>query len=535
MLKQLYRLFSLPTLKQRLRFWVVLPILALGLLIAVALAWTESYYQEREVRDQLNEAISLQRVFIEKWMDERSKQVRFFARQFSGRKIDEAEMRSMFADFLKVQNDFGAMAYADANGRISVDSSGTLKGADLSERDYFQQAKQGNDYVTDVMIGKTVIKPIVIFSSPVYGEDGKFNGLICGSVSFGTIEKIMRQFTFGRTGETYLLAADGRMLTGPRGAVGPIDYQLHHGTQIYLAAREGRQLTSSYINYSGKAVFGAYQWTRDHRWILVGEINRSEVFQPLYRNVGMICGIVLLLLLLSYYPVMTVAERIERPIRFLLVATKLMRDGNYDYRISKEDMRSAPLELQQLCGMFNTTAQRLKSTIQMLEQTAVVDQLTEVYNRRFIMNEGSKMLEACIRAGQPCSVLMIDMDYFKRVNDTHGHLVGDRVIIHAASILMSCIRNCDLVSRYGGEEFLILAPNTDAEQCAAQIGERIRRRFEEQPYREDEIEVKLTVSIGVADCRQNVAFGTTLLEDMISRADEALYRAKRAGRNRVEL
>lgn len=522
-------------MKQRLGFWVGVLLLTLGSLIMVTFVWTESYYKKQDVQRQLAETISLQRVFIENWMSERSAQVRFFARLFSGHAIDYEEISRSFADFMKVQNEFSTLQYADASARVMIDSSGTSVGTDLSDRDYFQAAKQGKEYVTDVIVAKTNKQPVIIFSSPVFGPDGQFNGLILGEVSLSAINRIMGQFAFGQTGRTYLLDAEGHMLTNPRSAAGERDFMLQHGTKVYLAARAGQTVDSAYVNYRGDFVFGAYQWTKDRRWILVGEINRSEVYRPLYQNAGVMGGIVLLALVVSFFIVRWLTERIEQPIHRLLIGTKIMRDGNYDYRIAKEDIRTAPIELQLLCDTFNATAQKLKSTIQMLEQTAVIDQLTEVYNRRFIMNEGNKMLEACIRAKQPCSVLMIDIDYFKRVNDTYGHLVGDRVIIYAAGILMSRIRTCDLVSRYGGEEFLILAPNADAEQACRQLAERIRTRFEEEPYREGEIEIPLTVSIGVADYRPNVAYGTTVLEDMISRADEALYRAKHAGRNRVEM
>lgn len=512
---------------------MVLVILALGFLTSVTFTWTERYNKKQEIQKQLEETIALQRMFIDKWMNERSQQVQFLSRYASSHPIDVENMRGMFSEFLKGQNEISALVYLDSTGHAMLDSSGSPAGADLSSRDYFQEAKKGKSYVTDLMIGKTSPKPIVIFSSPIIDRDGTFKGLIFGSVSLSTIERIMGQFAFGRTGETYLLDTEGRMLTSPR-LEGVIDYKLHHATQVYLAARAGKPVDSSYLNYQGEAVFGAYEWTKDNRWILVGEINCSEVYATLYRNIAFACGLVLLMLVVGYFMVRSLSKQIEQPIHYLLVGTKIMQEGNYDYRIAKEEIGSAPVELRQLCDMFNATAQKLESTIQLLEQTAVIDQLTAVYNRRFVLNEGSKMLETCIRAEQPCSVLMIDVDYFKKVNDTYGHLVGDRVIIYAASVLLSCIRSCDLVSRYGGEEFLIMAPNTNADEAVWLLAERIRCRFVDMPYREGAMEIPLTVSVGVADYHTNVAYGTNVLEDMISRADEALYRAKRAGRNRVE-
>jgi two-component system, cell cycle response regulator len=336
------------------------------------------------------------------------------------------------------------------------------------------------------------------------------------------------------TGETYLLDRTGRYITAPRhSTVEPLAAQ--NRSAIYERAVEREISDEAYTSHSGEKVIGQYGWTKDDQWLIIGEKSYRSVFHSMIVNLLLVTCIVLAVLLTSLLLTFKLTKSVERPIQHLLVGTKIIRDGKYDYQIPKEEIMSAPVELQQLCDTFNTTTRKLKSTIQMLEQTAVVDQLTEVYNRRFILNEGLKLLETCIRANQPCTVLMIDIDFFKRVNDTYGHLVGDRVIIFAASLLLTCIRSCDMVSRYGGEEFLILAPNTGAGTGGKQLGERIRASFLDNPYREEGIEINLTVSIGSADYRKRSSYGKTALEDMISRADQALYKAKNNGRNRVEI
>lgn len=534
MLDKLSRILGLHTLKHRLRFWVSSIVLLLGILVLASTYVQEVVSRTRETKVQMRETMSFQRLSIDNWINDHSAQIRYLSRMLSGREKSKEQIKTWFTTFIGSQDQFAAVVYVDKSGRTAVDSEGP-GGVDVSDREYFRAAQSGKEFITDIIIGKTSGKPIVIFSSPVKDESGAFNGLVFGSIRIETLENMMELFDFGNSGETYLLDRTGRYITTPHHHHQINSLEDANRTAVFERAVSGSAEDKPYRNYRGVKVLGQYSWLKDNQWIIVAEMEHADVFMPLIRSVLILCGIVAGVLLLSVWLIVALTKRIERPIRFLLVGTKIMRDGNYDYRIAPEEIESAPVELKQLCDTFNLTAQKLKSTIQMLEQTAVVDQLTEVYNRRFIMNEGNKVLETCIRGSQPCSVLMIDIDFFKKVNDTYGHLIGDRVIIHAASILMACIRNCDLVSRYGGEEFLILAPNTPADPGGLQLGERIRRCFEDIPYREDGVEIPLTVSIGVADYRLGGSFGKNALEDMISRADEALYKSKRNGRNRVEI
>ncbi|MBU1512404.1 GGDEF domain-containing protein, partial [Myxococcota bacterium] len=129
-------------------------------------------------------------------------------------------------------------------------------------------------------------------------------------------------------------------------------------------------------------------------------------------------------------------------------------------------------------------------------------------------------------AARPLSVIMADIDHFKRVNDTYGHLMGDQVLKQVATILSSVLRAGDAVIRYGGEEFLIVLPGVSAERALA-IAERARKTIEATEFRFHEISFHTTISMGVAQLRPGES-----REDLIKRADEALYEAKHAGRNR---
>jgi diguanylate cyclase (GGDEF)-like protein len=508
-------------------------IVVLGALILISTSITEARYKTRETRQQLKDAIGLQSTFINRWLENHSTQIGLLSHLMSGRTGSKDEISRIFKSFMSEEGEYTAVLYVDAQGKIIMDSQSPDSSGDVSDRDYFKEAKAGRSLITDVLISKNSSRPFLFISSPIMDENNVFNGLVCGVIHIGILEKVMNQFDFGNAGETYLLNRSGQFITVPLGVEGtPLN--LVNTSPIADLAQAGTSSNKAYANYAGERVMGQYGWVKDKEWLVVAEMKHSDIFRALYTDILLMAIIVIAMLLLSFVLTFKFTEGLLRPIGLLLRGTSTIREGDYDFRIPPNQFASAPEELQQLCENFNRTGKKLKSTIQMLEMTAVVDQLTEVYNRRHILTEGPRLLETCIRAGQPCSVLMLDIDFFKKVNDTFGHLVGDRVIIHAASLLLSCIRSCDMVSRYGGEEFLILLPNAPAEG-GVELGNRIRQAFMEQPYREEELEIPLTVSIGVADYRKDYSYGTSTLEDMISRADQALYQAKRMGRNRVEL
>lgn len=166
-----------------------------------------------------------------------------------------------------------------------------------------------------------------------------------------------------------------------------------------------------------------------------------------------------------------------------------------------------------------------------LQRLAAMDPLTEAYNRRFGLSRLHEEFTRSVRSGSPLGVLMLDLDHFKAVNDTYGHLVGDRVLRAAAAACRRIIREGDILIRYGGEEFLILVPGA-ALANLAELGERVRRAIAATVVAEGDQRIGITVSIGGASFpEQDVESSDALVE----LADSALYVAKRGGRDRVQL
>ncbi len=155
------------------------------------------------------------------------------------------------------------------------------------------------------------------------------------------------------------------------------------------------------------------------------------------------------------------------------------------------------------------------------------DGLTQAYNKRYLLDVLERELARARRTGQPLSVLMLDVDHFKAINDTHGHLAGDEVLQELCRRTSGILRSDELLARYGGEEFAVVLADCSQDQ-AQQVAERIRQAVCANPFQTDSAPIDVTVSLGLACSQDGLA-----VSDLLDRADKNLYAAKRAGRNRV--
>lgn len=216
---------------------------------------------------------------------------------------------------------------------------------------------------------------------------------------------------------------------------------------------------------------------------------------------------------------------------YIILLTALDSKGSYleGMDAGADDFITKPFDEEQLAARLRV-AERILGLHQKLHIQATRDHLTGVWNRAAIMDYLQKELERGARQGVCTSVIVADLDHFKRVNDTYGHPTGDEVLQEAARRMSRILRGYDRIGRYGGEEFLITASGCDWSQAMA-LAERICSSISAEPVNSQSGKIPMTVSLGVA-----IGYGQG--EDagvLIAAADEALYRAKKAGRNRVEL
>jgi two-component system cell cycle response regulator len=174
-------------------------------------------------------------------------------------------------------------------------------------------------------------------------------------------------------------------------------------------------------------------------------------------------------------------------------------------------------------------SERLRDNVQMSIEMAITDALTGLHNRRYMESHIGALIEQASARGKPLAVSLLDIDFFKSVNDTYGHDAGDDVLREFANRIRKSIRGIDLACRYGGEEFVVLMPETDLAVAAA-VSERLRRRIASEPFRVQQgaRQIEVTISIGIA-----ALGGGDDAAMLVKRADQALFRAKRDGRNRV--
>lgn len=223
-------------------------------------------------------------------------------------------------------------------------------------------------------------------------------------------------------------------------------------------------------------------------------------------------------------PVLLVAEEEDES---LLV--KALEIGINDYILRPVDSHELRLHVRTLIRKMRYQ-QQLRSTYKRSIDLALTDELTQLYNRRYFNSHLDGLLQQAEDRNKSISLLMVDIDHFKSINDTHGHDEGDKVLVEVAQRIKRHVRECDLVARLGGEEFVVVMPDART-GVGLQVAERLRQSIETKPVLlESGQELTVTVSIGLASTRDK---GGVTRPVLLKVADDALYQAKRSGRNRV--
>jgi two-component system cell cycle response regulator len=212
--------------------------------------------------------------------------------------------------------------------------------------------------------------------------------------------------------------------------------------------------------------------------------------------------------------------------------TRLMRG----LEIGVNDYLIRPVDKNELLARVRTQVkkkrytEKLRDNVQLSIEAAITDALTGLHNRRYMETHLGTLVEQAASRGKPISILVLDIDFFKAINDTHGHAAGDEVLKEFARRLKKAVRGIDLACRYGGEEFVVVMPDTDI-GVATMVAERLRRRIASEPFpiAQKTHSLHATISVGISAMQSS----EDKAPDIVKRADLALYRAKREGRNRV--
>lgn len=219
------------------------------------------------------------------------------------------------------------------------------------------------------------------------------------------------------------------------------------------------------------------------------------------------------------------------PVIFISAKIEL-KDKIEAFAVGGVDYITKPFQEAEVLARVNThltlavTQRELKEKNEELKRLAITDRLTGLYNRLKLDESLTYEFERITRSYKPFSLILLDIDHFKKVNDQHGHQTGDIVLVEMAKVLTESIRKTDILGRWGGEEFLIICPETSKEG-AKNLAEKLRKTIEGNPF---QFMNSLTSSVGVATYRKH-----DTITNLIERADKALYTAKNNGRNRIEM
>jgi diguanylate cyclase (GGDEF)-like protein len=339
-------------------------------------------------------------------------------------------------------------------------------------------------------------------------------------------------FAPGKYGQIYLIGPGGNLIVNSHTTSAELmRLSLKPAILERLTKREGAVLT--YESVSGVEVLGSLKQVPRVGWAVLSEIPVETAYQQVRRfrdlTLAIVAGLLLGVTAIAY----RLALLIVRPLDRLAKGAAEVAEGDLAV-----DLPKATGEVGDLTYVFNHMVGRLRQSRQELdavnetlrerneelERLSASDSLTGLSNRRILTQRLSEELLRAQRQSHSFTVLMLDVDHFKKYNDAHGHPAGDEVLKRVANVLRSCTRAGDCTARYGGEEFAVLLSGKGGD-TALQLAERIRERVAAEEF----VGGKVTISGGIAEFPHH---GSTA-EAVISSADEALYEAKREGRNRV--
>lgn len=447
------------------------------------------------------------------------------------------------------------VGFAKVDGTVEVATGGLLEGQSVAERPWFKEALKG-PFVGDLhralllerYLGNSGAEPLrfVDVAAPIYDPAGKLVGVVGAHLYWSWANDIRAALlqpdqTFPDT-DILVLDNQGRIVLGPTLGRSFADLR---AVQKVLTGATGAQ-SETIDGVEALIGFAPTQGYRDYPglgWRILATTPTAVAYAPI-REVQV--GLALLGLLsamagagLSY----VIARRLTLPLKHLaddaersgrtLDTVFLSRSGG-----SREVVRlsQALRALIRRIGTYeknlanvSAEASALAEDNSTLRELALTDPMTGLLNRRGFFESVNRALVPTVQSLDDISVLVLDIDRFKTINDTHGHAVGDVVIKGVAALCRQQGRDSDLVARFGGEEFVIFLPGCPGPAALARA-DRLRRLIAETPITTDAGPVSVTVSIGVA------LFTATedAINKVIDRADKALYHAKRNGRNRVE-
>lgn len=523
------RLLGLETLRGTLRFYAMLLVCLPPLLSILFFAVFQRTSILNAQKKAMLESLRHEKTNLVSWLDNLTGDLKMLASRPALQTGEPQAIRALFAHYLQSHPSVPTVIFADAQGHVTVDFANTFPF--VGDRPYFAKARQGETALSDLLISRVTGTELVVISTPVTTATGEFRGVVFVPFELTTLDKFLDSAPVGQGGSLYLADATGHILAPSRTVA---EQKKHPDLARWPAATPAppQEGTVQVTGTGDRALVVATVPLIEGRWFLVQQRPISTILSTYYRQLGLMGCSALISILLASPLLIRLARTLERPLERLLIFSKQLLANQGKAALPDYPVEAMPAEMRALHDTFCEMAREMRKQLEAAEQRSTQDPLTGLYNRRFLFDGGTKLLEAAARSQRPCSCLMVDVDHFKKVNDSFGHAVGDRVLAHVAGIILACARKSDLVSRYGGEEFAVILTGADGGQGAT-VAERVRQTLAERPCLIQGRPLPVTVSIGVSEVRCKVEFGSGRLDDLLARADRAMYAAKEAGRDRV--
>lgn len=417
---------------------------------------------------------------------------------------------------LSSTNFFNSIFLVDKEGEVIRSAPHLdLEGTKIDTHGVNEAISKRKPLISQPYISKVTNKLIILVSMPVFDIQGEYFGFLGGTIYLDEENSIKDTLSFhpNHAVDLYVYVVDskGNIIYHPEEArIG--DNVIENGAvQRVVEGKDGRiEITNS----KGTRMLAGYAYVRTSDWGIVSQTPKNSYIQPSLDLVKQVGKVTIPFVILVFFISVYLLKKFVSPLREL---------AQYAHRVAEKTTTKRPeipedyFEVNELKHTMFLMVDHYRSQIQMFENEATLDPLTGLFNRR--------TLQKRIHEFNEYSIILFDIDHFKMVNDTYGHLMGDEVLKFLSGLIQKQTRECDICFRYGGEEFLILLPNTTIEE-AYQIAERIRKTTEETI---SPIGKAVTISVGVGNM-PNTASHHNELFNLI---DQALYRAKGDGRNQT--
>ncbi len=517
--------------------------------------WWVSYVQNRrflseKINQELMDLTAQVSREVDLWLKERLYDVRVFSSSYvvsenleriflkDSKNVESGVALRRLMDYLRsVRGKFIAyeeLALIDPRGKTVASSADQLSPIKLPDK-WLGAAQSGKPIIGEPYQDDTLQKAVMVIGEPIRGAQDRLLGILVAKINFRTISSILRVYDQGETVELHLVTLQGLLIASSQSA------RMESGTLSQAAVRRlfaREKVPVRYTGPRGNAVIGTLKRVPQLEWGIVAEKDAEKAYLQIIRlrnlTLLLVTAVLLAIGLCAYF----LGLAMVRPLGLLTRGASRVSAGDLEVDVPVRT-RS---EIGYLTEVFNHMVARLRQGREELananealreknkelEQLSTTDSLTGLFNRKHLMEKLDIELGRSARYQRDFTLLIIDIDHFKRYNDTYGHLAGDEVLRRMGAILKKSIRKSDYAARYGGEEFIVLLPETGAE-AGAQMAERIRRRMAEEEMGSDTNRTNVTISGGVASFPD---YGEEA-ESIIKNADAALYEAKKRGRNQI--